>query len=82
MIRGQVGVNHRRLDIGVAHELLHGRQVDALHDKLTGESVTEGVQGGKVRDVRVPGNSNKHTTELSLEPAAIAMGKYEITSQT
>jgi len=40
-----VGVNLRRLDVGVAHELLHDPDVHPVFKEMGGEAVAEGVAG-------------------------------------
>jgi len=47
MIRGKVGVDHGGLDVGVAHQFLDRGQIDTVHDKMTGEGMTKGVEFSK-----------------------------------
>ncbi|HOZ08031.1 MAG TPA: hypothetical protein PKW75_07065 [candidate division Zixibacteria bacterium] len=41
---GEVGVDHGRRDVRVAHELLDRGQVDPGHDQVAGEGVAEGME--------------------------------------
>ena len=56
VIRGQVGVDHGSLNVGVAHQLLDCGQVDTVHDKVAGEGVTEGMELGESIDTGVFGD--------------------------
>jgi len=52
MIGRQVGVDHCRLNIRMAHQLLDYRQVYSLHDQVAGKIVAQCMQFGQVLDTR------------------------------
>lgn len=49
---GDMGVDLRRVDGGVAEELLHGADVGAIREEISREDVAERVRGDDVRDAR------------------------------
>lgn len=50
-----VGVDHRRLDVGVSEVLLDLPDVHAVQQEMGGETVTEGVNGDGLVDARLLG---------------------------
>ena len=46
---GEVGVDLRRLEVGVAEQLLHDSQVGAALEQMRRERVTQGVRAGPLR---------------------------------
>ncbi len=43
-----MGVNHRRVDVGVAKQLLDGSNIVTLPEQLGGKRVTQRVAAGKL----------------------------------
>ena len=49
-----MGVNHGRLDILVSQKGLDFTDVDAVHEEMSGETVTQCVNGHLLRNARLP----------------------------
>ena len=49
-----VRVDHRGLDVLVPQEFLDGSDVVAVFEEMRGERVTQGVEGGALRDPAAP----------------------------
>ena len=82
MIRRQVGVDHCRLNVRVAHQLLDGGQIDALHDQVAGEGVAESVQLGQVFNPGFSCNLDQLLPQFHSYSAAILVSKNESAFQT
>ena len=73
-----VGVDHRRIDVFVSEQLLHGADVVAVFEQVSGEGVPEGVAG---RARRQPGGLDRgsdrvldHGLVQMVPPALAARG--------
>ena len=61
---GDVGIDLRRRDIGVAEEELDGAEVGAVAQEISGEAVAESVRGDGLHDAGgdgIPFNNSLHT---------------------
>jgi hypothetical protein len=49
-----MGVDHRRVDVAMAQQLLNGANVGAAFEPVRGEGVLEGVAGGESQPIFTP----------------------------
>jgi hypothetical protein len=52
IIRSEVGIDHSRLNVGMAHWSFNSGQVNTAHYQMTCESMREGVDLGQVFNPR------------------------------
>ena len=76
VVGARPGVEPRGLQRGMAHQLGHGHQVDALTGELGPERVTEHVAGHVVVQACRPGDGSDHVGyRIGREPGTAAGGK-------
>jgi hypothetical protein len=59
-------IDYCRLIIGMAMATLERGQIEAFHDQLTGNSVTQSVERGQVFDARFLAGLDQLLTEFDL----------------
>ena len=82
MIRGQVGVDHRGLDVGMTHQLHDRGEIDAFHHKVASESVAESVDSGQIFDTSLLGDLDEPFPHLRFELAAVTVGENEVAPES
>ena len=78
MVRGEVGVDHGCLDIGMTHQFPDGRKVYSLHHQMTGKGMPQSMKFGEIVKARRPRDLNQFFPEFGPDlPACLGIGEYK-----
>ena len=78
MIRRQMGIDHGRLDVRVAEQLLNRGYVNAFHDQMTRKRVPQIVDPCEAGEPGASGGSDKSLAKVFFQSRAIFVAEHKM----